>query len=491
MAVRQAKTCRWAAYLGALYAARAEHCSISDELVLAALRAPSRGGTHNLFAVERANALVCAAFATGQLATIERTMAAPPSRNGVVFVKIIGGFGNELNLMTHAALVAVALNRTVCADVKGSWTFQFLDSPALRHAVTWREGCTNLTRRQVSFDTLDTAPRDRTIAVAIGSMNHCHATAQLPGAWRRSTARRSPRWSPARATRYSVQAPTSGRGRRHTCASFAEQTSRLESTSARRTRRWPGTRDTPAVATWRSTGAGSTSVRCRCVISPRAKPLGSLLVPRTRRRVGDPRRRGGCHAEDVLVLKLQGKAARPCCAGGSPVPDARHLVVFVGSDSMINQGSWLGLAPNVTMIATKGHPTHTGRPVMNRPATNHSEREGARKALLDFFLLTETDYFVSNCAYTCFGHHCSNTFAYNIHNHRSPVGATLERFAPHYGCSPVAPALGPVLDPRPAQAREHAGDFHDHPVVMLIALFLFIYQVANVRRKCASSDQSS
>lgn len=180
MAVRQAKTCRWAAYLGALYAARAEHCSISDELVLAALRAPSRGGTHNLFAVERANALVCAAFATGQLATIERTMAAPPSRNGVVFVKIIGGFGNELNLMTHAALVAVALNRTVCADVKGSWTFQFLDSPALRHAVTWREGCTNLTRRQVSFDTLDTAPRDRTIAVAIGSMNHCPTSRDSP-----------------------------------------------------------------------------------------------------------------------------------------------------------------------------------------------------------------------------------------------------------------------------------------------------------------------
>ena len=114
---------------------------------------------------------------------------------------------------------------------------------------------------------------------------------------------------------------------------------------------------------------------------------------------------------------------------------------------MINQDSWLGLAPNVTMLATKGHPMHTGRPVMNRPATNRSEHEGARKALLDFFLLTETDYFVSNCAYTCFGHHCANTFAYNIHNHRSPVSATLERFAPHYGCSPTAPALGPVLDP--------------------------------------------
>ncbi len=124
---------------------------------------------------------------------------------------------------------------------------------------------------------------------------------------------------------------------------------------------------------------------------------------------------------------------------------------------MINQDSWLGLAPNVTMLATKGHPMHTGRPVMNRPATNHSEHEGARKALLDFFLLTETDYFVSNCAYTCFGHHCSNTFAYNIHNHRC----------------------------------EHTDDFHDHlvAVVMLIALFSVIYQVANVRGERASSDQ--
>ena len=87
MAVSQAKTCRWAAYyLGALYAARAEQCNISDKLVLAAARVPSGGGTHNLFAVERANALVCAASATGRLAAIERTMAAPPSRNGVVFV---------------------------------------------------------------------------------------------------------------------------------------------------------------------------------------------------------------------------------------------------------------------------------------------------------------------------------------------------------------------------------------------------------------------
>ena len=181
MAVSQAKTCRWAAYyLGALYAARAEQCNISDKLVLAAARVPSGGGTHNLFAVERANALACAASATGRLAAIERTMAAPPSRNGVVFVKIFGGFGNELNLMTHAALVAVALNRTVCADAKGSWTFQFLNSPALRHAITWREGCANLTRRQVRFDTLDTAPRDRTIAVAIGRMNHCPTSRESP-----------------------------------------------------------------------------------------------------------------------------------------------------------------------------------------------------------------------------------------------------------------------------------------------------------------------
>ncbi len=181
MAVSQAKTCSWAAYyLGALYAARAEQCNISDKLVLAAARVPSGGGTHNLFAVERANALACAASATGRLAAIERTMAAPPSRNGVVFVKIFGGFGNELNLMTHAALVAVALNRTVCADAKGSWTFQFLNSPALRHAITWREGCANLTRRQVSFDTLDTAPRDRTIAVAIGRMNHCPTSRESP-----------------------------------------------------------------------------------------------------------------------------------------------------------------------------------------------------------------------------------------------------------------------------------------------------------------------
>ena len=62
-------------------------------------------------------------------------MRASPAGRGVVIVKdpFGGGLGNELNSLTHAALHALALNRSLCAHgavahgAKGSRVFSLID----------------------------------------------------------------------------------------------------------------------------------------------------------------------------------------------------------------------------------------------------------------------------------------------------------------------------------------------------------------------------
>jgi len=103
--------------------------------------------------------------------------------------------------------------------------------------------------------------------------------------------------------------------------------------------------------------------------------------------------------------------------------------VFVGSDNTVRKKHWdLGGA----VVVTKGRPTHTGR----RVGENATHVGGALKALVDFFLLTETDVFASNCDYRCSGGLCGNTFAFNVHYHRAPAFATRERYShKKYACS--------------------------------------------------------
>ena len=120
-------------------------------------------------------------------------------------------------------------------------------------------------------------------------------------------------------------------------------------------------------------------------------------------------------------------------------------------------GTGTGAAPPVEVFSTLGHPVHTGRPVTKTPgalaATTNSEQQQQqqqpwtlnattyahflfRKAVLDFFLLTEADLFASNCNYwACYspahrakrsrfhGHHCENTFAYHVDLHRGAAAA--------------------------------------------------------------------
>jgi len=68
-------------------------------------------------------------------------------------------------------------------------------------------------------------------------------------------------------------------------------------------------------------------------------------------------------------------------------------------------------APNTTVVATPGHPIHTGRVdhIQHANRTHHSgHAEGTLKALVDFMMLVASDVFLSNCP------DGGSTFAWNV-----------------------------------------------------------------------------
>ena len=88
--------------------------------------------------------------------------------------------------------------------------------------------------------------------------------------------------------------------------------------------------------------------------------------------------------------------------------------MFVGADHAIRADQWT-LGVGAAVVTTAGVPTHTGRGHRDE-ASAHA---GAMKALLDFFLLTETDVLASNCAYVCSGGLCGNTYMFKKETSRN------------------------------------------------------------------------
>lgn len=88
------------------------------------------------------------------------------------------------------------------------------------------------------------------------------------------------------------------------------------------------------------------------------------------------------------------------------------LVFFVAADSMANAEAFSKLlaAKNASVVRSPGHPTHTGRPGHTADTINGTR--GAIKALVDFLLLTSTDYVIGNCPAT------GSSFSWSIFNHR-------------------------------------------------------------------------
>jgi len=85
----------------------------------------------DLWRVERANAAACEHI----VESLEATITTDPTYRGVVTMSprsTSGGVGNVLDVMTHAALLSLALNRSLCAQRAANLpTLSLMASPAL------------------------------------------------------------------------------------------------------------------------------------------------------------------------------------------------------------------------------------------------------------------------------------------------------------------------------------------------------------------------
>lgn len=124
---------------------------------------------------------------------------------------------------------------------------------------------------------------------------------------------------------------------------------------------------------------------------------------------GSFRRKSGC----VTDASAYGR----CVAGlAAKAGDATYFVAGDAPSAVDAAAKAISrAAPNATVVATPGHPTHTGRVdhVQHANRTHHSGRtEGTLKALVDFMMLVASDVFLSNCP------DGGSTFAWNVHTLR-------------------------------------------------------------------------
>ena len=137
------------------------------------------------------------------------------------------------------------------------------------------------------------------------------------------------------------------------------------------------------------------------------------------------------------VLQTKVDSALASCRAIYAKLNMSDVVVFVGADHDVSTTTWARpgvLGNSTTVIYTAGNPLHTGRDV-NASKNIEMEDELYEKTLVDFFLLTETTFFLSNCQHSyCPRSRCGNSFAYNVHLHRSPAAEALEFPYPGFQC---------------------------------------------------------
>lgn len=120
---------------------------------------------------------------------------------------------------------------------------------------------------------------------------------------------------------------------------------------------------------------------------------------------GSFRRKSGC----VTDAAAYGR----CVAGlAAKAGDATYFVAGDAPSAVDAVANAIArAAPNTTVVATPGHPIHTGRVdhVQHANRTHHSgHAEGTLKALVDFMMLVASDVFLSNCP------DGGSTFAWNV-----------------------------------------------------------------------------
>ena len=109
---------------------------------------------------------------------------------------------------------------------------------------------------------------------------------------------------------------------------------------------------------------------------------------------GSFRRKSGC----VTDAAAYGR----CVAGlAAKAGDATYFVAGDAPSAVDAVANAIArAAPNTTVVATPGHPIHTGRVdhIQHANRTHHSgHAEGTLKALVDFMMLVASDVFLSNC----------------------------------------------------------------------------------------------
>ena len=344
-----------------------------------------------LFTVEKANAQICATSAPALLDDLERISVQAPAANGVIVMRSGGGFGNELNTVMKAILVGITLNRTVCAHEMNTRTMAFLASPVtVAFDKSRRPACAAMTKNIMHFTSVNSVPTNKDVALDTGS------------------------WSGKKDRGFEAfgnLALTYGADYNMilSCLSNAlfrpnEEVRRFIAPYLRYFRE----ADFLLGAHIRSGDFAMASYQ--------GYSGGRLLS------LG--RHRRGSISEIELSRKIMRNLPLKCfMAETTPVHSA---VVFIGSDRVTNMSVWQTFAPLLTVMRTPGHPVHTGR-----SAVAVSERGGALKAVADFFLLTEVDWFVSNVNYMAT---VGNTYARNVHQRRSPGREYFERVGPTYDC---------------------------------------------------------
>ena len=120
---------------------------------------------------------------------------------------------------------------------------------------------------------------------------------------------------------------------------------------------------------------------------------------------GEVRRENGC----VTDAAAYGR----CVAGlAAKAGDATYFVAGDAPSAVDAVANAIArAAPNTTVVATPGHPIHTGRVdhIQHANRTHHSgHAEGTLKALVDFMMLVASDVFLSNCP------DGGSTFAWNV-----------------------------------------------------------------------------
>ena len=310
--------------------------------------------------------------------------------NGVVFFQTAGGFGNELNSVMKAVLVALQSNRTLCAHELKSRTLGFMASPLTSAMDSARNVlCTSMMKESVAFTSVEHIPRSKNVAINTGTWGgHDRGFKSSVGLARMY------------GIDYSLVLA---------CISNAlfRPDEEVRKFSA------------PYLKLFHEADI-SIGVHIRSGDYAMARHQGYV----GNRQLSLAKHRAGSISENLLASRIMENTPLHCSHAKS-IP--RRAVVFVSADRTTEANIWRNITPVVTVLKTPGHPVHTGR----ASSTAACDREGALKAVADFFILTETEWFASNVNYAA---STGNTYAQNIHLHRSPSSERLERVAPNYDC---------------------------------------------------------